>query len=225
METPRRLVFVVQTVGGVEVEFPRRRGRRLLFVIQTICGVEGEAGRAVRLVVVRRVVVVVVVPRRLPDVVVRVSRHGAARHGAELVRVVRVVVGVHGRQVRAALHPAKIRARRRGGVTLAVRRSRRRRLAVRHRVGGRASCSGGRYGALHAGGAGGGGRVGQHGRRRGRGDGRRAPDGRHRGGDGGRGADEAGAAEAGGHGGGGGGRRGGGGGAGHGWRRELTAAL
>lgn len=72
MEAPGGLVFVVQTVRGVEVELPGR-GRRLLFVIQTICGVEGEAGRAVRLVVVRRVVVVVVVvPRRLADVVVRV---------------------------------------------------------------------------------------------------------------------------------------------------------
>lgn len=61
LETPRGLVFVVQTVGGVEVEFPGR-GRRLLFVIQTVRGVEGEPGRAVRLVVVRRVVVMVVVP-------------------------------------------------------------------------------------------------------------------------------------------------------------------
>lgn len=60
--------------------------------------------------VVRRVVVMVVMARRLADVVVRVPRHGAAGHGAELVWVVRVVVGVHGRQVRAALHPSKIRA-------------------------------------------------------------------------------------------------------------------
>lgn len=51
LETPRGLVFVVQTVGGVEVELPGG-GRRLLFVIQTVGGVEGEARRAVSLVVV-----------------------------------------------------------------------------------------------------------------------------------------------------------------------------
>lgn len=59
MEAPGGLVFVVQTVGGVEVEFPGRCGR-LLFVVQTLRGVEGEARRSIRLVVVRRVVVVVV---------------------------------------------------------------------------------------------------------------------------------------------------------------------
>lgn len=90
LEAPGRLLFVVQTVRRVEVELPGRRRHRLIFVVQKLCGVEGEAGRRVRLVVVWRVVV---------------SRHGAATHGTELV-----VVGVHGRQVRAALHPAKVRA-------------------------------------------------------------------------------------------------------------------
>lgn len=109
LEAPGRLLFVVQTVRRVEVELPgRRRHRRLIFVVQKLCGVEGEAGRRVRLVVV--------------------SRHGAAAHGTELV-----VVGVHGRQVRAALHPAKVRAWCCGRVALAVGR---RRLAVGRRVGG-----------------------------------------------------------------------------------------
>lgn len=78
----------------------------LVFVVQTLCGVEGEAGRRVRLVVlVRRVVVVVVVvPWWRANVMVRVSRHGAGGHGAQLV------VGMHGRQIRAALHATKIGA-------------------------------------------------------------------------------------------------------------------
>lgn len=64
LEAPGGLVFVVQTVRGVKVELPGRRGRRRcrLFVIQTVAGVEGKAGAAVGLVVVvvRRVVRVVV---------------------------------------------------------------------------------------------------------------------------------------------------------------------
>lgn len=72
--------------------------------------------------------VVVVVARRLANMVVWVSSHGGACHGAELVRV---VVGMHGCQVGATLHPAEVGARRRGRVALAVRR---RRLAVGDRI-------------------------------------------------------------------------------------------
>lgn len=50
LEPPGRLVFVVQTVRGVEVELPG--GRRLLLVIQAVGGVEGQAGATVRLVMV-----------------------------------------------------------------------------------------------------------------------------------------------------------------------------
>lgn len=104
LESPGWLVFVVQTIRCIKVNLPRRRR---VFVVQTLCGVEGEAGRRIRLVVlVRRVVVV---PRWRANVVVRVSRHGAAGHGAELV-VRMVVVGMHGRQIRAAFHATKIRA-------------------------------------------------------------------------------------------------------------------
>ena len=40
----------------------------------------------------------------------RVARHGGARHGTELVRVVGVVVRVHGGQVGAAFHPSEVGA-------------------------------------------------------------------------------------------------------------------
>jgi len=159
------------------------------------------------------VVVVVVVARRLAHVVVGVARHGGGRHGAELVGV---VVGVHGRQVGAAVHAAEVGPGR-GGVALAVAR----RLVVGHRVGG----GGARHGALHAGGVGSG--VGERGRRGGGGgvpggDGG-APDGGDAV-DGGRGAAERRRAREVGVGGGGRGgrgrRRAGGGG-----RRELPAAL
>lgn len=56
LEPPGGLVFVVQAVRGVKVEFPRG-GRALLFVIQAVGGVEGQAGAAVGLVVVVMVVV------------------------------------------------------------------------------------------------------------------------------------------------------------------------
>lgn len=121
LEPPGGLVFVVQAVCGVKVELPRG-GCSLLFVIQAVGGVEGQAGASVRLVVV------VMVPRRLADVVVRVAGHGGGRHGAELVGV---VVGVHGGQVGATIHPAEVRAGR-GGVALPVPR----RLVVGHGVGG-----------------------------------------------------------------------------------------
>lgn len=215
LESPWCLVFVVQTVRGVEVELPGR-SRRLLFVIQTVRGVEREARRAVRLVVMCWVVVMVVVAWCLADVVVGVSWHGAARHGVELVRV---VVGVHRCQVGAALHAAEVGARSRGGVALAVSC-----LAVGHRVGRRWSSSWGGGGALHAGSACRDRRVWQVGRRRGRRDWRRAPDGRHRSSDGGRGGIQA---QTGGDGGGrrGGGWRRGGGGARHRRWRELSTAL
>lgn len=115
--------------------------------------------------------------------VVRVARHGRGRHGAQLVRV---VVGVHGGQVGAAVHAAEVGAGG-GGVALAVAW----RLVVGHGVGG----GGGgraRHGALHAGGIGGGSGLRErgHGRSRSisRGDGG-APDGGD-GADGGRGAAE-----------------------------------
>lgn len=69
-----------------------------------------------------------VVPRRLADVVVRVAGHGRGRHGAELVGV---VVGVHGGQVGAAVHAAKVGAGG-GGIALAIAW----RLVVGHGVGG-----------------------------------------------------------------------------------------
>lgn len=161
-------------------------------------------------------VVVVVVPRRLADVVVRVAGHGRGRHGAQLVGV---VVGVHGRQVGAAVHAAEVGAGG-GGVALAVAR----RLVVRHGVGGGGGSGGGgraRHGTLHAGGVGRGSRLGQrgHGRSWGvsRGDGG-APDGGD-GADGGRGAAQSRGARV------IGGRGRGGGRAGDGGRSELAAAL
>lgn len=209
LKPPGGLVFVVQAVRGVKVELPRRR-RRLLFVIQAVGRVEGQAGAAVRLVVM----VVMVVARGLADVVVRVARHGRGRHGAELVRV---VVGVHGGQVGAAVHAAEVGAGG-GGVALAVAW----RLVVGHGVGGGGG-GGARHGALHAGGIGRGSGLGErgHGRRRSvsRGDGG-APDGGD-GADGGRGAAERHRAGVVGGGGGGRGRAG----AGDGGRGELAAAL
>lgn len=56
LEPPGRLVFVVQTVRGIEVDLPG--GCRLLLVIQAVGGVEGQASAAVGLVVVMVVVVV-----------------------------------------------------------------------------------------------------------------------------------------------------------------------
>lgn len=164
------------------------------------------------------VVVVVVVARRLADVVVRVARHGGGRHGAELVGV---VVRVHGRQVGSAVHAAEVRAGR-GGVALPVAR----RLVVGHGVGGGGGGGGARHRALHAGRVGRRPRLGERGRG-GRGgvsggDGG-APDGGD-GADGGRGAAErrrrrTRVVVGGGRG------RGGRAGAGHGGRRELPAAL
>lgn len=56
LESPGSLVFVVQTVCGIEVEFPRGGG--LFFVIQAVRGVEGQSCATIGLVVVVMVVVV-----------------------------------------------------------------------------------------------------------------------------------------------------------------------
>lgn len=137
LEPPGGLVFVVQAVCGVKVELPRG-GCSLLFVIQAVGWVEGQAGASIRLVMV----VMVVVPWRLADVVVRVAWHRRGRHGAQLVGV---VVGVHGRQVGAAVHTAEVGAGM-GGVALAVAW----RLVVGHGVGSGGS-SRAWYWTLHAG--------------------------------------------------------------------------
>lgn len=178
LEPPGGLVFVVQAVCGVKVELPRG-GCSLLFVIQAVGGVEGQAGPSVGLVMV----VVVVVARRLADVVVRVAWHGGGSHRAELVWM---VVRVHGGQVGATVHAAEVGA---GGsrVALAVAW----RLVVGHGVGGGGG-GGARHGTLHTGGIGRGSGLGKRSRCRSGSVSRRdsgTPDGGD-GADGGRGAAE-----------------------------------
>jgi len=176
LEAPGRLVLVVEAVGGVEVELPGGGGGSGgLLVVQAVGGVEGQPGAAVTLMVVVMVMMVVVARALAQRVVVVVAGHRGGPHGAELVGM---VVGVHGRQVGAAIHAPEIGRGGRRGVTLPVPAA----LAIGDGVAGRGG-SGGRAGPLHAGR--GGRRQGlrhRHPRRRSAGrDGSRAPDGRRRG--------------------------------------------
>lgn len=172
LEAPGRLVLVVKAVGGVEVELPGgSSGSGGLLVVQAVGGVEGQPCAAVPLVVVVVVVMMVVARALAQRVVVVVARHRGGTHGAELVRM---VVGMHGRQVGAAIHAPEVGRGGRRGVALAVPPA----LAVGHGVGGGGGRGGG-AGPLHAGGGGRRQRLGHRhprGRRAGR-DGSRAPDG------------------------------------------------
>lgn len=107
LEAPGRLVLVVEAVRGVEVEFPGGGGGSGgLLVVQAVRRVEGQPGAAVTLMMMM-MVMMVVVARALAQrmVVVVVAGHRGGPHRAELVGM---VVGVHGRQVGAAIHAPEI---------------------------------------------------------------------------------------------------------------------